>query len=150
MDKPRRFEIPLVLWGFVLNLAWELAQSPLYADHGRGWGYLAWTRLHCTVGDVLILLGAFWATAAAYRSWRWPVRHGNGAAATFLGAGLLYTAWSEWFNTAVRESWSYAPSMPTVLGLGLSPLLQWLVLPPLLVLILRASAKRAVSIGGTG
>lgn len=150
MANLRRFEIPLVLWGFVLNLAWEFAQSPLYADHVEGWPYLAWTRFHCTLGDVLILLGAFWATAAAYRSWSWPVSRGNGAAGMFLVAGLLYTSWSEWFNTSVRESWSYAPAMPTVLGVGLSPLLQWLVLPTLLILILRASAKRAVSTGGIG
>lgn len=148
MTNLRRFEIPLVLWGFALNLVWEFAQSPLYADHVEGWRYLVWTRFHCTLGDVLILLGAFWATAAAYRSWSWPVTRGNAATVMFLVAGLLYTSWSEWFNTSVRGAWSYAPAMPTVLGVGLAPLLQWLVLPPLLILILRASAKRAVSTGG--
>ncbi len=68
MTTERRFEIAVIGWGFVLNLVWELAQSPLYADHATGWGYIAWTRVHCTLGDVLILLGAFWATAAVFRS----------------------------------------------------------------------------------
>jgi len=138
MSVPRRFELLLIVWGFPLNLVWELVQSPLYADHANGWRYVAWTRFHCTVGDVLILLGAFWATAAVFRSWRWPATRGMGAAGAFLGFGLAYTIWSEWFNTSVREAWAYAPAMPQVFGIGLSPLVQWLVLPALLVLILRA------------
>jgi len=44
---------------------------------------------------------------------------------------------SEWLNTAVRASWAYAPSMPIVplLGVGLAPFLQWLLLPPLVAFI---------------
>jgi hypothetical protein len=51
--------------------------------------------------------------------------------ATVIGIG--YTIYSEWLNTVVRESWSYAAAMPRlpVLGTGLTPVAQWLVLPPL-------------------
>ncbi|HSD54124.1 MAG TPA: hypothetical protein VLC47_08150 [Burkholderiales bacterium] len=51
--------------------------------------------------------------------------------------GLAYTAFSEWLNTAVRTSWAYAPGMPIVAfaGVGLTPLLQWLLLPPMVLLI---------------
>ena len=139
MADSRRFEVQVIVWGFALNLIWELAQSPLYADHANGWYYVAWTRIHCTLGDVLILLGSFWATAAAYRSWHWPVTRGLDAAAAFLGFGLAYTAWSEWFNVTVREAWNYTPAMPRIFGIGLSPLLQWLVLPAVLVGIFRLS-----------
>lgn len=144
----RRFEVPLILWSFALNLIWEFAQSPLYADHANGWRYLAWTRVHCTLGDVLILLGAFWATAAVYRSWRWPITRGSGAVAAFLGFGLAYTAWSEWFNTTVREAWTYSPAMPRVFGMGLLPLLQWLILPILIVFLMRLWARRTQPFGG--
>jgi len=140
-----RYERPLIAWGFVLNFAWELAHSPLYADHGKGLGYVLWTRVHCTLGDVLILLAAFWATGEVYRSWRWPQTHGSVAAALFVGFGLAYTTWSEWFNTSVREAWAYAPAMPRAFGVGLTPLLQWLVLPPLLLLIIRFGADRSRS-----
>ena len=38
-------------------------------------------------------------------------------------------------NTVARDGWAYAAAMPTVrigaLELGLSPLAQWLVVPPL-------------------
>lgn len=142
MADSRRFEVQVIVWGFALNLIWELAQSPLYADHANGGRYIAWTRIHCALGDVLILLGSFWATAAAYRSWHWPVTRGLDAAAVFLGFGLAYTAWSEWFNVTVREAWTYSPAMPRIFGIGLSPLLQWLVLPAVLVGAIRLSEAR--------
>ena len=147
MSRQRRLEPLLIGWGFPLNLVWEFVQSPLYTDHSNGWRYVAWTRVHCTLGDVLILLGAFWATAAVFRSWRWPKTQPAHAAGVFVGFGLAYTVWSEWFNTSVREAWTYAPAMPLVFGVGLLPLLQWLVLPTVLVLILRASAGSSDSIG---
>lgn len=147
MPELRRFELPLIGFGFAANMVWELAQSPLYTDHGEGWRHVAWTRFHCTLGDVLILLGAFWATAAVHRSWRWPVTRGRGAVTFFVASGLAYTSWSEWLNTSVREAWAYAPAMPRVLGIGLSPLLQWLVLPPLLLAVVRLRATRPKSIG---
>jgi hypothetical protein len=141
------YEWLLIAWGLAFNLVWEFEHSPLYIDHAKGAQYVFWTRVHCSVGDVLILLGAFWATGAIYQSRRWPGTRGNRAAATFVGLGLAYTAWSEWFNTSVREAWAYAPAMPRVFGVGLSPLFQWLVLPTLLVFILRFSAGRSVLTG---
>ena len=137
-----RPEGPLVIWGLLGNLVWELAQSPLYADHARGVAYFLWTRIHCTVGDVLILLGAFWATALLHRARDWPRTRGAGAAATFIALGLAYTAWSEWLNTTVRGAWAYAPAMPRIAGIGLAPLLQWLVVPVLLLLLLRRRGCR--------
>jgi hypothetical protein len=56
---------------------------------------------------------------------------------------LVYTAFSEWANTRLWEGWGYGPGMPTIFGLGLTPLLQWIVLPPLaLRLLTRSSAAR--------
>ncbi len=75
------------------------------------------------------------------------MKRGRVVGALFVLFGLAYTAWSEWFNTSVRGAWAYAPEMPQILGIGLSPLLQWLVLPTLLVLILRLPAIRLRRIG---
>ena len=47
--------------------------------------------------------------------------------------GLIYTIFSEWLNTEIRGSWAYAEIMPVVpvIGAGLSPLLQWIIVPSL-------------------
>lgn len=52
------------------------------------------------------------------------------ALATAIGAG--YTFYSEWFNTGIGQGWACLPAMPRLpwLGTGLSPIAQWLVLPP--------------------
>lgn len=140
----RSSEARLAAWGFLLNLGWEFAQTPLYADSGQGLGYLAWTRVHCTLGDVLILLGGFWLTALAFRDRRWFLgRRHRVAAVLFVATGLLYTAWSEWFNTSLRAAWAYGPEMPRLFGLGLTPLLQWLLLPPILILLLQRRQRAA-------
>ncbi len=48
-----------------------------------------------------------------------------------ISVGLTYTAFSEWLNVYVRHSWTYAELMPIIpgTGIGLSPILQWIVVP---------------------
>lgn len=138
-------EARLVFWGLLVNAVWELLQSPLFADHGRGLVYIVWTRLHCTGGDLLILLAAFWGTSILFRERFWWARPRWAAVVLFVLLGLVYTAWSEWYNTQVRHAWEYAAAMPLVFGLGLFPLLQWLLLPPVILGLVRRSrpAQRA-------
>ena len=50
---------------------------------------------------------------------------------------MAFTAWSEWYNVYRVGNWGYTASMPTVFGIGLSPLLQWLILPPVMVAVYR-------------
>jgi hypothetical protein len=119
----------------VLNLLWEIAQLPLYTLWEEGApSFIAYAVIHCTLGDVAIgtlaLLVALIATRArTVDTWRW--RH----VALFLVIPAVgYTALSEWINTITRGSWTYSALMPVVnLGgstIGLSPFLQWLVIPP--------------------
>lgn len=123
-------------WLGALSLAWEIGHLPLYSLWGEAdASYIAFAVGHCTVGDMLIgtaalLLALTLGREGPFATWR----RGQIAAATaLLGAG--YTAFSEWMNVSLLRSWAYAPLMPTVdLGafeLGLSPLAQWLVVPPL-------------------
>ena len=133
-------EVRLAAWGALLNVAWELLQSPLYADHARRFSYVLWTRIHCTGGDVLILLGTFWCTSILFRSRHWWAPPRWAAAVLFVLLGLAYTVWSEWYNTQVRHSWEYSGAMPLLFGLGFSPLLQWLLLPPAILALLRRFA----------
>lgn len=127
-----------MLLALVLNLIWEIAQLPLYAvyEEGDRWT-LAYAVGHCTIGDALISSACYLISAAFVRDLAWPAhRHGAGMGIT-LGAGLAYTAFSEWLNVSVRGSWAYTPSMPQVFGIGVSPLLQWLAVPLLVYTLVR-------------
>jgi hypothetical protein len=48
---------------------------------------------------------------------------------TFLIIGIVYTACSEYVNVHVVQRWAYSLWMPTVAGIGLVPLLQWVAVP---------------------
>ena len=53
-----------------------------------------------------------------------------------LVVGIGYTIYSEWLNTEVRKSWGYTELMPIMpwIGVGLSPVLQWVIVPALAML----------------
>jgi len=130
----RRTLIRYLLVSAGLNLAWETAQLPLYTIGQTGTrAELAFAVLHCTGGDVLIALAAVTLALAVAGSDAWPAAHYLRVAAVATAIGLGYTLYSEWLNTEIRQSWAYAPAMPRLpwLGTGLSPVLQWLILPPL-------------------
>ena len=116
------------------HLVWELAQMPLYTLwYVASAGQIVYAALHCTAGDVLIagasLLLAWILCSAAPGFWAgWPK-----VALLAVIIGLVYTIFSEWLNTEIRGSWAYAEIMPVVpvIGAGLSPLLQWIIVPSL-------------------
>jgi hypothetical protein len=125
-------------WTLVLNLLWEIAQLPFYAfAPSIGPLEIAWAVVHCTAGDLGIALGSFGAATLATRDLEWPVRRPWLGLAVALGVGLVWTIQSEWQSVYVRGVWAYASSMPTISGIGLLPILQWLVLPSLVLLAIR-------------
>jgi len=123
-----------VLAAAVGNAAWEMAQMPLYTLWQRGTPrQIALGVLHCTGGDVLIAAGALIMALLLVGSSEWPRTGLARTAAIALLAGLAYTIYSEYLNTAIRGTWAYSDLMPTLpwLGTGLAPLAQWLIVPPL-------------------
>lgn len=125
------------LWSalaFVLNLVWEIGHVRLYTIWTQADGLrIAGSLLHCSLGDVLIALSMFALAGIVLRRADWPAsRPWTGGAIVVIGA-MAFTAWSEWYNVYRAGSWGYAESMPTIFGIGLTPLLQWLILPPLMV-----------------
>jgi hypothetical protein len=118
----------------VANLLWEVAQLPLYSIWAEEPpGFVLYAVVHCTAGDALIAGGALLIAMCLAAPRGFPTRGFVRVALLATLFGLAYTVFSEWLNTAVRASWAYAPAMPIVpfLGVGLTPFLQWLVLPPL-------------------
>ncbi len=126
-----------------LNLVWEFAQLPLYDVWEREWQYRVFTVVHCTAGDVLIGLCALLLALIATRAGApqvWRIRR---IALVMAAISLPYTVFSEWMNTVWRESWAYSALMPVVpmLGTGLSPLAQWIVIPATVLHLARAAAR---------
>lgn len=131
----------LVTWmtlAVLLNSLWELAQLPLYGlwndpDPSRIVAYL----IHCILGDVLIATVLFFLSSMVLRSFDWTMTQPWRGGVLVISLGLAYTVFSEWYNVYEVKSWSYAPQMPLIGGIGLMPLLQWLVVPTLMIIAIR-------------
>jgi hypothetical protein len=114
------------------NLLWEIVHLPLYTIWRSGSaGEIAFAVVHCTAGDVLIATAALLGALLLLGNARWPDERYVAVAAFALFAGLGYTVFSEWLNTTIRLSWAYTDLMPRLpaIGIGLSPLAQWIVIP---------------------
>ncbi|MEK7816254.1 MAG: hypothetical protein AAB294_05470 [Pseudomonadota bacterium] len=131
----------LAIWvslALFLNFLWEIAQLPLYTlwddpDRMRIAAYV----FHCLLGDVLIAVSIYLLTIIVFRDLAWPVRRPWTAGAFMLAARLGFTVFSEWVNVYRLGAWAYKPAMPLVAGIGLTPLLQWVVVPVLMLFIVR-------------
>ena len=95
--------------------------------------------LHCTWVDVILTLGSFWLVSLISRNRRWFLTLTRVNFAGFIMAGVGYTFLSERLNVHIFQSWSYNESMPIIpwVKVGLTPILQWLIIPSVVILLLR-------------
>jgi hypothetical protein len=124
---------------------WEAAQLPFYTLWRTGTpGEIAFALIHCTGGDVLITTVTLAAAVALARRFRWPP-FGRRMVFTAIVLAAGYTIFSEWLNVEIRRTWSYTATMPVVpfFGTGLTPLLQWLIVPGLALAIVGHRYRRA-------
>ena len=131
--------LALGLAGLLLQFTWEMLQSPLYRHIGAATRWAAVQQCaQGALGDVVILWLAYALASAGMRDTRWLLAERRGAAmAVFLLAGVLTTVALEWVNVYARPRWAYTPAMPLLFGIGLAPLLQWVVVPPLALWLAR-------------
>lgn len=133
-------ELNIAIFSFLLNFVWEMWQISFFADMPSEphWvGVAVCTR--ATVGDAVISIVAFWSVAAQARSRSWVLQPTPLQVGGFIAVGVVITIVFEAIATGPLERWSYSPSMPTlpILGTGLFPLLQWILLPPLILWFVR-------------
>ena len=131
-----------------LHFVWEWAHVPLYTIWSEAdFGYIAFSVAHCTLGDVLIgasalLLALLIGREGSVAAWSRPR-----IAVLSAALGTAYTVFSEWVNVTVVRSWSYAAAMPKLtLGdfeIGLTPLAQWILIPPLTLYLAKRPGEPA-------
>ena len=131
-----------LLLAAVLNLAWEIAQLPLYTIFHDGQPReIAFAVVHCTAGDALIALACYLIASAVTLDLAWPWHRPGRGVVVAIVVGVAYTVFSEWLNVSVRGSWAYTDAMPQISGIGLTPFLQWLVLPLITLWLMRAGKR---------
>ena len=132
-------EISLCFLSFFLNFFWEVAQTYFYTMKDAPFNTMLYGWIHFTLGDVLVTLGSFWIVSIAKRNRRWILHLNRVTFISFIMAGVIVTVISERVNVHILKSWTYNQLMPIVSGLkvGLTPFLQWVVIPPAVLLLVR-------------
>lgn len=133
-------EVSIAVFSFAFHFVWEFLQVPTYAgmaqlDHWAG----VKTCTAATVGDVGFALVAFWITAAAARSRQWLMAPKPWQLLLFILVGICLTVGFEFYYVDVSKRWAYSALMPLVppFGTGLSPLVQWILVPLLVSQVAR-------------
>lgn len=137
-------ELNVAFFSFVFHFIWEFIQIPTYAGMAElnHWqGVVVCTQ--ATFGDVVIALAAFWTASAATRSRRWITAPSPAQITIFLLVGIIVTIVLEYIYTQVTHRWTYSDLMPLVppLNTGLSPLLQWVLIPLLVLFVVRRQIR---------
>ncbi|WP_370205234.1 hypothetical protein [Pararhodobacter marinus] len=142
-------EVDLLILSFLGHFSWEVLQAPLFSSLNNTPHFAGILMcLQATFGDLGIALVSYWGSVAVAGGREWARDPTGRAVAVFLAFGLAATIVLEFVNTEILNRWSYADQMPRlpILGTGLSPLLQWVIVPALVVWYLARLAP--VSRGG--
>jgi hypothetical protein len=126
----------------VLNYFWEIGQAFLFVGMDS-WETIWWHCLVASLGDGLMV----WAIHAA--GWRFFRRSDWFIAAQWKGYGVMLTSGLllalavEWLAVHVLQRWTYTSDMPVIPGvnIGIAPLLQMLLLPPVIFYIVARGSK---------
>lgn len=139
-DRPPLPEIPVALFSFLLHFVWEFLQVPTYA----GMAEMAhWQGIKlctsATVGDVGFALTAFWTASLVAQTRHWIGDPAVLPFVVFLATGIALTIGFEFYYTQIVYRWTYSDLMPLVppFRTGLSPLLQWIAIPPVVLWLTR-------------
>ena len=130
---------------FGLSLVYELAHMPLYTNFGaETWQEKFYSAVHCALGDLNPFFLGYHIVALAKRNvfWIWQRYNFRSLGALTLIA-VVYAMVAETMYVDVKQLWSYTKAMPRLpwIGIGLTPFLQWFIVAPLVVWIMRRFNK---------
>jgi hypothetical protein len=127
------------LIGVAVNFPWEMAQAYLYAPMGD-WVRATTRCVGAAIVDGGIVLGIALAGAAIFRSRDWFRRPGIGRALFTVATGGTVAVLIEHLSLSTGR-WDYGPRMPIIplLGVGLVPVMQMMILPVVVFRMARGS-----------
>ena len=138
----KQFVFITILVAFVLNFAWEIIQGPLYKGFTYSISHIAFCGL-ASVADAIMVLLIYFVLTIIYKDHLW-IKHINFKRILILiligGLGAILAE----MKHISQGNWAYNPSMPILpfVYAGLSPVLQFMLLPLLIYVITSLLKKK--------
>ena len=129
----------IFILAYVFNLVWEYLHYPLYiCDLSQ-----IFCAFYASFIDALIVLGIFFAGSFIFNELFW-IEKLNKRKITILLVGSFVIAYIIELRALYEEKWAYAVSMPIIpfVDVGLSPILQMMILPLLIFIITKNILKK--------
>jgi len=113
------------IFAYLLNYVWESFHAVfLYQAHDfRAEMYVLMLNYVAAV-DGIFIVGMYVFVAAFWWDALWLKKMDIKKAGTIVAMGLVVASLIEYRKVVILKTWTYLPAMPTILGIGISPLLQ--------------------------
>lgn len=138
----KQYVLAVILFSFLLNAVWEILQIPLYKEGIYSFNHILFCLL-ASAADVIMVMLIYFGFAIICKNAMW-VQNLKPINIIFLilvgGIGAIL---AETRHLSIG-TWSYAAIMPVipVVNVGLSPVLQFMILPLLIYTISLKIIKR--------
>lgn len=128
----KRYVLTIILAAFLLNAVWEILQIPLYVEGVYTWSHILFCLL-ASVADAIMVLLIYFGFGMIYKNALWIQNLNTSRIAFLVLAGGIGAILAETRHLSIG-TWSYAESMPIIpiVNVGLSPVLQFMILPLLI------------------
>ena len=137
-DLTGNIEFNIIFFSLLLHTFWEGLHSYFYIFPD---GLAAYPRFcwFCVSGDVLIALGTFFLVGLIHKKRKWILDPSKQQVVIFVLSGVVFTIISEFVHVNTKGTWQYSELMPLIplIDVGISPLVQWIVIPLALIFIIR-------------
>ncbi len=113
------------VFAFMLNYTWESYHAVfLYEGHDFDAEKYVHMLTYVSTVDGVLILGIYLIISVLWKNALWLQKMNRGQVLTTIVAGLAIAAAIEYRKVFVLKTWSYTPLMPTIFGIGVSPLFQ--------------------------
>ena len=115
----------IFVFAYLLNFFWESFHA-VFLYEGHNFNAIRYVPMigYVSMVDGLLILGMYLIVSLFWRNFLWINEIDMKKIGFFAITGLLIAAWIEYRGVFLQARWSYNSLMPTIFGIGLSPLLQ--------------------------
>ena len=130
--------IAISVFAFILNLIWEVSQGFLFSDYVYDFQHISFCAL-ASVADLIMVLLLYFVFSVVLKDPFWIRNLTPYKSLSLLFIGGSGAILGEWRHLS-EGNWSYTESMPVlpIIEVGLTPLLQFIILPILIYILANA------------